>query len=547
MTFRNFFFLFVVLFVSGCSSPAPVPETDAHRIMMNMPCHQMPDGTWMGNCEDQGEQFSQSVEGLPDAVPTEVVELQDGDVYSMTAEIVKKEVNGKQLRMLAYNKQIPGPTLKVPQDAEVTLRFENQTDIETLFHSHGLRLDNRFDGTHLTQEPIQQGEVFEYKLRFPDAGVYWYHPHIREDYTQESGLYGNYLVVPKDDQYWSEVDKEEMLVLDDLLLDATGKLDPFYEDKGTFTLMGRYGNTVFVNGQTQYTDSFTQGERVRFFVTNVANTRTFFLKIPGVQIKLVGADASKYEREEFVDAVVLAPSERIVVELFFENAGEFVLQNALPNTTQELARFSVQAVENVQDSDSLLRENQDVIAEIDQVRSFFDKAPDKEIRFDIDMGGMMNMDHSAMGHSMDAMHGGDDHHEDDEYAGVEWEDQMPQMNLMSDSTNMSWNIIDQQTGKQNMDIDWTFNRGEYVKIRLYNDPNTMHPMQHPFHIHGQRFLVLETDGVKNQNLAWKDTTLIRSGETVDILVEMSNPGEWMAHCHIAEHLEAGMMMGFTVL
>ena len=72
-------------------------------------------------------------------------------------------------------------------------------------------------------------------------------------------------------------------------------------------------------------------------------------------------------------------------------------------------------------------------------------------------------------------------------------------------------------------------------------------MQHPFHIHGQRFLVLATNGVKNENLVWKDTTLIQKGDTVEIVVDMENPGTWMAHCHIAEHLESGMMFNFEVV
>lgn len=71
-------------------------------------------------------------------------------------------------------------------------------------------------------------------------------------------------------------------------------------------------------------------------------------------------------------------------------------------------------------------------------------------------------------------------------------------------------------------------------------------MQHPFHIHGQRFLVLSTDGKPNDNFVWKDTVLIPNGSTIELLVEMTNPGTWMAHCHIAEHLEAEMMFGFKV-
>ncbi|HEY5646501.1 MAG TPA: multicopper oxidase domain-containing protein, partial [Pseudomonadales bacterium] len=81
-----------------------------------------------------------------------------------------------------------------------------------------------------------------------------------------------------------------------------------------------------------------------------------------------------------------------------------------------------------------------------------------------------------------------------------------------------------------------------VKIRLFNDPKALHPMHHPIHIHGQRFLVLARDGVANENLVWKDTAIVPVGSRVDILLELSNPGDWLAHCHISEHIEAGMKM-----
>ncbi len=130
--------------------------------------------------------------------------------------------------------------------------------------------------------------------------------------------------------------------------------------------------------------------------------------------------------------------------------------------------------------------------------------------------------------------------------GIEWEDDMQMMNRMANASMVKWKIQDQDTGKENMDIDWSFKRGEPVKIRIFNDPRSMHSMQHPIHFHGQRFLVVERDGVRQSNLVWKDTTLVRAGETVDIILDPSNLGEWMAHCHISEHLEAGMMMKFEV-
>jgi FtsP/CotA-like multicopper oxidase with cupredoxin domain len=129
---------------------------------------------------------------------------------------------------------------------------------------------------------------------------------------------------------------------------------------------------------------------------------------------------------------------------------------------------------------------------------------------------------------------------------IEWEDTMEEMNRMSTPQNMFWKLVDGETGAVNHDIDWSFTVDDLVKVRIVNAADSDHPMQHPIHFHGQRFLVLSRNGVPNQNLAWKDTVLVPAGETVDILVEMSNPGAWMVHCHIAEHLESGMMFTYHV-
>jgi FtsP/CotA-like multicopper oxidase with cupredoxin domain len=123
---------------------------------------------------------------------------------------------------------------------------------------------------------------------------------------------------------------------------------------------------------------------------------------------------------------------------------------------------------------------------------------------------------------------------------------MPMMNWASSPDNVRWILRDPRSGRENGDIDWSFRVGEVVKIRLHNSRRVLHAMQHPIHIHGQRFLVLTVNGVPNRNLVWKDTLMLPVGVTADILLELSNPGLWMLHCHIAEHLEAGMMMVFTV-
>ena len=107
---------------------------------------------------------------------------------------------------------------------------------------------------------------------------------------------------------------------------------------------------------------------------------------------------------------------------------------------------------------------------------------------------------------------------------VEWSGTMPIMNWLTTSNEVTWLLRDSVTGAENMAIDWNFQVGDVVKIRLVNNRDAWHAMQHPLHIHGQRFLVLDQDGVRNNNLVWKDTVLLPTGTTTDILLEISNPG-----------------------
>jgi FtsP/CotA-like multicopper oxidase with cupredoxin domain len=140
-----------------------------------------------------------------------------------------------------------------------------------------------------------------------------------------------------------------------------------------------------------------------------------------------------------------------------------------------------------------------------------------------------------------------EHQEHEQNDGLEWEDMMPEINRASEPSNMRWMLIDKETGAENGAITWAFTVGDRVKIRLVNEMESDHPMHHPFHVHGAgRFLVLSRDGEPESNLVWKDTVLVPAGRTVDVLLDVSNPGLWMAHCHIAEHAQSGMMFSFNV-
>jgi FtsP/CotA-like multicopper oxidase with cupredoxin domain len=167
-----------------------------------------------------GNKDLEEISSLPSATTSSIVELEDGATYDLESSFVEKDLNGSLYKMLAYNGSIPGPTLKVKQGSTITINFTNNTDIESTLHSHGVRLDNAFDGVpDMTQEAIQPGETFTYKVRFDDSGVFWYHPHLREDYAQDMGLYGNYIIVA-DEEDWSPMNREETLVVDDILMSS---------------------------------------------------------------------------------------------------------------------------------------------------------------------------------------------------------------------------------------------------------------------------------------------------------------------------------------
>ena len=221
-----------------------------------------------------GTTFSSSTEGLDEAVPPDVVAIGDGETYAIAIRPVRKRIGDAEIRMLGYNGSIPGPTLRVDQGSEITIEAANHGDVETTLHWHGLRLANRFDGVPAeTQAPIPVGGVFTYRLQFPDPGIYWYHPHVREDFAQEMGLYGAIIVEPSAPDYWPPADRELAITLDDVLIED-GRLAPFLRAGPTFTAMGRFGNVMLTNGETAYRLEAAAGEVVRFHLVNTANTRS---------------------------------------------------------------------------------------------------------------------------------------------------------------------------------------------------------------------------------------------------------------------------------
>ncbi len=478
-----------------------------------------------------------------DAEPRKVVPLRDGDTLRLEAGLVRRSIKGQSLVMYGFNGQYPGPLLSVPQGATITVQFENHLGEPSAVHWHGVRLENRFDGAvGVTQDAVPAGGRFTYRVHFRDAGIYWYHSHVREEIQQDLGLYGNMLVRSPNPLYLPPAHREEVLMLDDILL-GDGGLVPYGQETPTHALMGRFGNVPLVNGEPSYRLSVARGEVVRFYLTNVSNVRPFNVSFgTGARMKILAADVGKFEREAWVESVAIGPAQRYVVDVRFEQSGTATLTNRVQGINHSFGYYFQQvdtlgaitvregfAPTDLAASFGRLHDNPDVAAELAPFRPRFAEAATRELVLTLGVKGLP----FALEQLLQIETG--------YFSPVEWSGTMPMMDWLSTGRQVEWKLRDPATGRENMAIDWRFRVGDVVRVRLVNDRATLHAMAHPIHLHGQRFLVLSQNGVPNDNLVWKDTVLLPVGSTAELLVEMSNPGRWMIHCHIAEHLQAGMM------
>jgi suppressor of ftsI len=480
---------------------------------------------------------------LPPAQPQETLHLRSGDTLTLTAMLVRRTVAGRTFAAYAYNGQIPGPLIDVTRGTHIVVQFHNATDVPSAIHWHGLRLDSASDGAvGITQEAVAPGGTFTYQVRFPDTGLFWYHSHEREDIQQPLGLYGTIIVRPRSAPP-AHVNAERMLTVGDMLLADSAPV-PFGATGPTHVLMGRFGNVMLANGAAGYRDTVRRGAVIRYYLTNVSNARVMNLAFGGGRIKVVSAGAGPFAQETWATSVVIAPAERYIVDVRFPDTGMVAVTNrvqALDHLTgaihPEIDTVAVVRVAQPAASPdyatdfAVSRRDYAASAEMARYRRQFARPVDRTLRLEMRV--------VRLPPSMSAMLGGAS-------VPVEWNDGMGAMNAMATSNDVAWVLRDSATGKENMDIAWHFQEGDVVKVRIYNDPVGPHAMDHPIHLHGQRMLVLARNGVPNPYLAWTDTALIPAGQVTDLLFDLSNPGRWMLHCHIAEHRGAQMMMVLSV-
>jgi FtsP/CotA-like multicopper oxidase with cupredoxin domain len=266
-------------------------------------------------------------------------------------------------------------------------------------------------------------------------------------------------------------------------------------------------------------------------------------------MRISGSDMGRYEAFHRTYTDILSPGERLAVEFPMYDTTTLYLNHVIARSDLPADAYPMITLATIKvlpeaatpsylDAFNLPAASPHAVASLDSFRTDFDRPPDRRLLLTV------AMDHSAMGHAPLAKAA----HDDPNGKGVEWEEHptMGMDNSASNAANTRWIIRDTDAGTENHAIDWAFARGSRVKIRIYNDSLSMHPMPHPIHFHGQRFLVVDVNGKRNQEMVWKDTYLVGKGETADILLDASNPGLWMAHCHIAEHLETMMMFEYRV-
>jgi FtsP/CotA-like multicopper oxidase with cupredoxin domain len=412
----------------------------------------------------------------------------------------------------AYNGGLPGPELRVPQGARLTVAVENGLEQGTTVHWHGLRLPNAMDGVgHLTQPPIRPGETFTYAFDAPDAGTYWYHPHLRSYEQLARGLYGALIVEEPEPP---QVDRELTLILDDWRLTRQAQLAGGFGAPHDMTHAGRLGNTVTVNGRITDKIEVRAGERLRLRLINAANARIFALEMDGhapVVIALDGQPVTPHTpeggrialgpgmRADVILDCAQDPGSRAVVADRFDPRGGYRLFDLAYGDAAPLRRHPLAAP-------VALPANP--LAEPD-----LDNAKRHQIVFTGGaMGGMQGAVLDGRWHEPRALFA----------AGKLWA-----LNDIAAKGPADRPLL-------------TLTRGRSYVLDLENDTAWWHPI----HLHGHHFRVLSRNGAPAPHRPWHDTALMAPRERVRVAFVADNPGDWMLHCHVLEH-QAGGMMGIV--
>lgn len=419
--------------------------------------------------------------------------VRDVEITAAAAEL--SLLDGGKLRVWAYNGQVPGPTIRIRLGETLRARFVNRLPEPSTIHWHGVRVPNGMDGVpHLTQPPVDPGATFTYEFTPKDAGTFWFHPHIRSSEQVERGLYGVLIV---EDERPAPYDHDVVWVLDDWLLDEQRQIFAQFNTMHDLMHDGRWGNVVTVNGRSNPRLSVRAGDRVRLRLVNSANGRIFRPDLGALDARIIAVDGLYLRQAIPYRGFDLAPGNRLDLDVRIGTASNGVF----PITDRFYERLPNHLADVMVDG----------IAPTPKTFS-----PPARARVPA------------------------------------WRDA-----LVRPVTKV-FNVNARRGGEHG--IEWTFNEQAFAGHHHQAPPaltmtaGTFHRLQfvnlsyrlHPIHLHGMFFRLLARNGVPVDEPFFRDTVLMRGQETIDIGVVPLDPGQWMMHCHILEHAEAGMMTTLEV-
>jgi FtsP/CotA-like multicopper oxidase with cupredoxin domain len=399
-------------------------------------------------------------------------------------------VPGHAARAWGFNGQVPGPTLEARVGDVLEVRLTNRLAEPTSIHWHGLRVPAAMDGTDMVQRPVAPGETFTYRFRLPDAGTFWYHPHVNETVQMERGLYGA-LIVRGDDE--PRLDAERVLVLDDVKLDRSGEVAKF----GGFVEFhdGRQGDVRLVNGKQEPELTIAAGQIERWRIVNASSARYIRLSIGGAPFQMLGTDGGLLEAPVSVSEVLLAPADRVDIAVGpFEEGEELTLEalayKRMTMKKRKTERFATLRVGPPKPSAAVIPERLRTITPLADLSA----TPTRNVDFGIKYSLRRGMDF----------------------------------------------VINKEMHHQDAPV-------RVGELQIWDVENST-MMDHPFHLHGFFFQVLAVNGKPPAFRSWEDVINLPPKSTTRIAwVADDRPGSWMYHCHILEHHHAGMMAHFDVV
>ena len=419
----------------------------------------------------------------------------------------------------AYEGTVPGPELRVRRGQPVRITVVNKLGEDTTVHWHGIRLPNAMDGVPgLTQKPIRPGESFVYEFTPPDAGTFWYHPHADTLQQLGRGLAGALIV--EELEPVPGIDRDLLWLIEDWRLDDKGRIAGGFGSRMEAGMSGRIGNTVTINGRVPSSVLVKAGERVRLRIVNAALARIVGLRFDGHNPAVVAYDGQPCEAHSPEGGrVVLGPAMRadLVIDMTGTPGQSY---RVIDDYYQDLAyKFADLAYESGQ---QVRQRSSDQPATLPA-----NPLPEPDLaaaeRHEIALqGGMMGGMGMMSGAGMMGRGG-----------------MMSGMGMMGhDGATWAMNGMAMTgDGQLNMPPLFAIRRGKSCILALRNETAWWHPM----HLHGHSFRVISRNGQPNPRREWRDTVLVPPRESADLAFVADHPGDWMFHCHVTDHQQAGMM------